>query len=82
MATHPLTNFEMQKFYQNESELKGLYSRNNLPKIMDGACVINLVEYNSVETHWIAVMLIITIMVSSILTACEFIIFQEKLKVS
>ena len=81
MATHPLTNFEMQKFYQNKSELKGLYSRNNLPKIMDGACVINLVEYNSIETHWIAVMLIIT-MVSSILTAFEFIIFQEKLKVA
>ena len=79
MATHPLTNFEIQKFYQNESELKGLYSRNNLPKIMDGACVINLVEYNSIETHWIAVMLIIT-MVSSILTVFEFIIFQEKLK--
>ena len=69
----------MQKFYQNESELKGLYSRNNLPKIMDRTCVINLVEYNSIETHWIAVMLIIT-MVSSILTVFEFIIFQEKLK--
>ena len=69
----------MQKFYQNESELNGLYSRNNLPKIMDRTCVINLVEYNSIETHWIAVMLIIT-MVSSILTVFEFIIFQEKLK--
>ena len=69
----------MQKFYQNESELKGLYSRNNLPKIIDRTCVINLVEYNSIETHWIAVMLIIT-MVSSILTVFEFIIFQEKLK--
>ena len=69
----------MQKFYQNESELNGLYSRNNLPKIMDRTCVINLVEYNSIETHWIAVMLIIT-MVSSILTVFDFIIFQEKLK--
>ena len=27
---HPLTNFEMQKFYQNEPKFNGVYSRNNL----------------------------------------------------
>ena len=34
---HPLPNFEIQKYYQNEPRLNGLYSRYNLPKrIMDG----------------------------------------------
>ena len=27
---HPLTNFEMQKFDQNEPKFNGVYSRNNL----------------------------------------------------
>ena len=29
MPPHPLTNFEIQKCYQNESEVKGVHSRNN-----------------------------------------------------
>ena len=48
MPPHPLTNFEIQKYYQNESKFNGVYSRNNLPKIKDGACIINLDEYKSV----------------------------------
>ena len=28
----PLTNFEMQKYYQNEPKFNGAYSRNNLSK--------------------------------------------------
>ena len=32
MPPHPLTNFEIQKFYQNEPRFNGVYSRNNLPK--------------------------------------------------
>ena len=52
---HPLTNFEIQKYYQNEPRFNGVYSRNNLPKkIKDGAYVINLDEYADVGTHWIA----------------------------
>ena len=51
----PLTNFEIQKYYQNEPIFHGVYSRNNLPKkIKDGACIINLDEYAAVGTHWIA----------------------------
>ena len=54
MPTHPLTNFEIQKYYQNEPRFNGVFSRNNLPKkIKDGACVINLDEYADVGTHWI-----------------------------
>ena len=34
--------------------LNGVYSRNNLPKIKDGAYIINLDEYKSIGTHWIA----------------------------
>ena len=54
MALHSSKNFEVQKYYQNEPKSNGIYSRNNLPKIKDGACVINLDEYKSIETHWIA----------------------------
>ena len=55
MTPHPLTNFEIQAFYQNEPRFNGLYSRDNLPdKIKDGAYVINLDEYSDIGTHWIA----------------------------
>ena len=29
MLFDPLTSFEIQKYYQNESTLNGVYSRNN-----------------------------------------------------
>ena len=54
MLPHPLTNFEIQKYYQNEPRFNGVYSRDNLPKIKDGAYVINLDEYSDIGTHWIA----------------------------
>ena len=54
MPPHSLTNFEIQKYYQNKHKSNGVYSRNNLPKIKDGAYVINLHEYESIRTHWIA----------------------------
>ena len=55
MPPHPLTNFELEKYYQNEARFNGFFSRNNLPKkIKDGAYVINLDKYADVGTHWIA----------------------------
>ena len=54
MLPHPLTNFEIQKYYQNEPRFNGVYSRDNLPKIKDGAYVINLDEYSDIGTHWVA----------------------------
>ena len=54
MLSHPLTNFEIQKYYQNEPRFNGVYSRDNLPKIKDGAYVINLDEYSDIRTHWVA----------------------------
>ena len=52
---HPLTNFEIQKYYENKSKFNGVYSRDNLPnKIKDGAYIINLDEYYDIGTHWVA----------------------------
>ena len=53
MPPHPLTNFEIQKYYENEPKFTGVYSRNNLSKIKDGAFILNLDEYESIGTHWI-----------------------------
>ena len=55
MPPHPLTNFEIQKYYQNEPRFNGVYFRDNLPnKIKDGAYAINLDEYSDIGTHWVA----------------------------
>ena len=47
-----MKNYE--KYYENEPKFNGVYSRNNLFKIKDGAYIINLDEYESIGTHWIA----------------------------
>ena len=57
MPSHPLTNFEIQKYYQNEPKFNGIYSRNNLSKIKDGAYIINLDEFELKVTHWVALKL-------------------------
>ena len=60
MAPHPLTNFEVQKYYQNGPKSNRIYSRDKPPKtkfqekIKNGAYVINLDEYSDIGTHWIA----------------------------
>ena len=54
MPPHPLASFEIQKYCQNKPRFNGVYSRDNLPKIKDGAYVINLDEHSDIVTHWIA----------------------------
>ena len=54
MPPHPLTNFEMQKYYQNEPKFNGVYYRDNLTGIKDVVYVINLDECSDVGTHWVA----------------------------
>ena len=54
MPPHPLTNFEIQKYYQNERKFNSVYSSDNLPKIKDGAYIINLDEYSGIGTHWVS----------------------------
>ena len=52
MLPHLLTNFEIQKHYQNEPKFNGVYSKNNSPKMKDWVYVINLDEFKSTGTHW------------------------------
>ena len=47
-------NFEIQKCYQHEARFNGVYSRDNLSRIKDGAYIINLDEYSDTGTHWVA----------------------------
>ena len=54
MSPYPLTNFGMQKYYQNEAKFNGVYSRINLSKIKDVAYIINLDVHESIGTPWIA----------------------------
>ena len=54
MPLHPLTNLEIQKYYQNQPRFNGVYLRDNLPRIRDGAYIISLDEYSDIGTHWIA----------------------------
>ena len=55
MPPHPLTNFEIIKYYENESRFNGVYSRDHSPnKIKYVAYVINLDEYSKIGNHWIA----------------------------
>ena len=55
MPPHPLTNFGIQKYYQNEPKFNRVFSRDNLPnKIKDGTYVINLDKYSDIGTHCIA----------------------------
>ena len=82
MPPHPLTNFEIQNCYENEPEFQGVYSRTNLPKTKDGACVVNIDEHKSVGTDWI-VMYVITkehFTMQYISIALDLNIFQNKLK--
>ena len=55
VLAHPLTNFEIQEYYQNEPRFNGVFSRDNVPNtIKNGAYVINLDEYHDIGTHWVA----------------------------
>ena len=52
---YPLTNFEIQTYYQTEPRFNGVYSGDNLPdKIKDETYVINLDDHSDIGTHRIA----------------------------
>ena len=52
---HPLTNFEIQVYYQYQPRFNGVFSRDNLPNtIQNSAYVIKLVEYHDIGTYWVA----------------------------
>ena len=74
-----MTNFEIQKYYENEPRFNGVYSRDNLPKeIKDGAYVINLDEHADTGTHWVALFCKKTKLFISIASVLS--IFLRKLK--
>ena len=52
MPSHPLINFETQKYYQNKPRFNGAYSRDNLQKIKEQAD-INLDEFSDISTYWV-----------------------------
>ena len=78
MPPHPLTNFEIQKYYENKPRFNGVFSRENLPKKKDGVYVINFDEYGDTGTHWIALFCKKTKFFISIASALS--IFLKKLK--
>ena len=49
---HPLNSIEITNYFNYEPRFSGVFSRNNLPTIKDGAYVINLDDKNSKGTHW------------------------------
>ena len=54
MPPHPLANFEIQKYNQNQPKFNGVCSINNLSKIKVGAyLIINLDECKSIETLYV-----------------------------
>ena len=50
---HPLTNFEIMDYFKDVKGFNGVFSRNNLPKLKNGAYVINLDHSKNTGTHWI-----------------------------
>ena len=64
LTPHPLRNFEIEAYYQNEPRFNGAFSRDNLPNtirshelgsaVKNDAYVINLDEYHDIGTHWMA----------------------------
>ena len=54
MLLHPLANFEIQMYYQNESKFNDVCCRDNLTRKKYGAYIINLDEYSDIGNHWIA----------------------------
>ena len=53
---HALNNIEITNYFNDEPRFNGAFSRNNLPKIKDGAYSINLNDKNSKGTHWVSLL--------------------------
>ena len=55
MPPHPLTNFEIQIYYQNKPKFYFIFSKSNLPKIEDETYVTNLDKSQFVEINLVAI---------------------------
>ena len=55
MPHHSLTNFEIQKYYQNQHKFNGVYSSIDLIKIKDAAYVVTLKSLNQLKLNgWLS----------------------------
>ena len=55
MPPHHLTDFEIQKYFQNEPRFNDVYCRDNLSvQIKDGVYIKNLDDYSDTGSHWVA----------------------------
>ena len=54
VALYPLSNIEITKYFNYEPRFDGVFSRNNLLTIKDGAYVINLDYQKSKGTPWVS----------------------------
>ena len=54
---HPLNNIKIINYFKYEPRFNGEFSRNNLPKIKNGAYVINLNDENIKGTHWVLLLI-------------------------
>ena len=48
MPLYPLTNFEIQKYHQNEPKCDGVYSKHNLSQTKDGTYLLNFSDFKSI----------------------------------
>ena len=48
---HPLSNIEITKYFNDKPRFNGVFSRDNLARIKDGAYVINFYDKQSNGTH-------------------------------
>ena len=46
---------EIQDYFKNEKRFNGVFLRNNLPNLKDGAYVINLDHSKNTGTHWVVI---------------------------
>ena len=51
---YPLNSIQITHYFKYEPRFDGAFSRNNLARIKDGACVVNLNDKNSYGTHWVS----------------------------
>ena len=53
MQLHPLTNIKITKYLNYKPRFRGIFSKNNLHRIKDGAYATNLDDKQSKGTHWV-----------------------------
>ena len=50
-----MTNFEIMDYFKEVKGFNGVFSRNNLPTLKNGAYIINLDHSRNTRTHWVVV---------------------------